>query len=79
MWESTECERPRGLIYKRFALTHAVFNQNIISSYIAGMIDPENINNPHKPVADPGFPRGGGTNPLGGANIRFCQIFPKSA
>ena len=31
-------------------------------------------------VADPGFPRGGGANsPGGGANIRFCQIFPKSA
>ena len=30
------------------------------------------------PVADPGFPRGGGANPLG-ANIRFCQIFPKTA
>ena len=29
---------------------------------------------------DPGFPRGGGANsPLGGANIRFCQIFPKTA
>ena len=33
-----------------------------------------------KPVADPGFPRGGGANsPWGGANIRFCQIFPKAA
>ena len=31
------------------------------------------------PVADPGFPRGEGTNSLGGANIRFCQIFPKTA
>ena len=31
-------------------------------------------------VADPGFPRGGGANsPGGGANIRFCQIFPKTA
>ena len=29
-------------------------------------------------VVDPGFPRGGGDNPPGGgANIRFCQIFPK--
>ena len=26
---------------------------------------------PSQAVADPGFPRGGG------ANIRFCQIFPK--
>ena len=30
-------------------------------------------------VADPGFPRGGGTNPPGGANIWFCQIFQKTA
>ena len=31
-------------------------------------------------VADPGFPRRGGANPPGGgANIRFCQIFPKTA
>ena len=31
------------------------------------------------PVADPGFPRGGGANSLGGANIRFCQPnFPKN-
>ena len=29
-------------------------------------------------VADPGFPQGGGANsPGGGANIRFCQKFPK--
>ena len=32
------------------------------------------------PVADPGFPRGGGANsPRGAANIRFCQKFPKTA
>ena len=30
-------------------------------------------------VADPGFPWGGGANPPGGANIQFCQIFPKTA
>ena len=31
-------------------------------------------------VADPGFPRGGGANsPGGGANIRNCQIFWKTA
>ena len=31
-------------------------------------------------MEDPGFPRGGGANsPGGGANIRFCQIFPKTA
>ena len=30
-------------------------------------------------VADPGFPRGGGANSPGGANIRFCQIFLKTA
>ena len=31
-------------------------------------------------MADPGFPRGGGANsPGGGTNIRFCQIFPKTA
>ena len=29
-------------------------------------------------VADPGFPWGD-VNPLGGANMRFCQIFPKTA
>ena len=29
--------------------------------------------------ADPGFPIGGGANPLGGANIRICQIFRKTA
>ena len=30
-------------------------------------------------VSDPGFPRGGGANPPGaGANIEFCQIFPKN-
>ena len=32
-----------------------------------------------KSGADPGFPVGGGADPLGGANIRFCQIFPKTA
>ena len=32
------------------------------------------------PVADPRFPRGGGANSPGrGANMRFCQIFPKTA
>ena len=32
------------------------------------------------PVADPGFPWGGGTNsPWGGANIWFCHIFLKTA
>ena len=32
------------------------------------------------PVADPGFPRGGGTNPKGGgANLLFGQYFPKTA
>ena len=30
-------------------------------------------------VGDPGFPRGGGANPQGGANIEFCQMFPKTA
>ena len=33
-------------------------------------------------AADPGFPRGGGGGcqlPRGGTNIRFCQIFPKTA
>ena len=30
-------------------------------------------------VVDLGFPRGGGANPPGGFNIRFCQIFPKTA
>ena len=29
-------------------------------------------------VADPGFPRGGGANSPGGANIRFYQILPKN-
>ena len=30
--------------------------------------------------ADPGFPVGRGANPLGGgANLRFCQQFPKTA
>ena len=31
--------------------------------------------------ADPGFPVGGGADPRGGggANIRFCQIFRKTA
>ena len=28
-------------------------------------------------MADPGFPHGGGTNSPGGANIQFCQKFPK--
>ena len=30
-------------------------------------------------VPDPGFPRGGGANLPGGANIRFCRIFPNTA
>ena len=32
-------------------------------------------------AADPGFLQGGGgaNSPGGGANIRFCQIFPKTA
>ena len=30
-------------------------------------------------VADLGFPRGGGANSRGGANIRFRQNFPKTA
>ena len=29
--------------------------------------------------ADPGFPVGGGADLPGGANIRFYQIFPKTA
>ena len=29
--------------------------------------------------ADPRFPVGGGANHPGGANIRNCQIFPKTA
>ena len=30
-------------------------------------------------MVDPGYSRGGGANPRGGgANIRFCQIFPKN-
>ena len=29
--------------------------------------------------ADPGLRIGGGADPLGGANMRFCQIFPKTA
>ena len=34
---------------------------------------------PHISVADPGFPRGGGTNPQGGgANLLFSQKFPKN-
>ena len=33
----------------------------------------------HLSVADPGFPRGGAPTPRGGANIRLCQIFPKTA
>ena len=36
--------------------------------------------NAQNSVADPGFSRGGGANsPGGGANIRFCKIFPKTA
>ena len=33
------------------------------------------------PVADPGFPRGGGANPKGGegANLLFGHFFPKTA
>ena len=31
------------------------------------------------PVADLGFPVGGGADPLGGVNIQFCQIFQKTA
>ena len=31
------------------------------------------------PVADPEFPRGGRSNPPGGAKIRFGQNFPKTA
>ena len=32
-----------------------------------------------RPGADPGFPVGGGADTLGGTNIRFCQIFRKTA
>ena len=32
-----------------------------------------------KPVADPEFPNGGGANPKGGANLLFCQFYPKTA
>ena len=33
----------------------------------------------HLTEADPGFPVGGGANlPGGGANLRFCQKFPKN-
>ena len=37
------------------------------------------INQNTNAVADLGFPRGGGANPPGGPNIRFCQIFRKTA
>ena len=30
-------------------------------------------------MTDPGFPRGRGAKSPGGADIRFCQIFPKTA
>ena len=30
-------------------------------------------------VVYPGFPQGGCANPPGGANIQFCQIYPKTA
>ena len=37
-------------------------------------------NNNPLPVADPGFPRGGGANPKGGgANLLFGQLFLKTA
>ena len=29
-------------------------------------------------VADPGFPRRGGANPKGGANLLFGQFFPEN-
>ena len=35
------------------------------------------IYNYWKSVADPGFPRDGGANPPGGANMQFCQISQK--
>ena len=36
------------------------------------------VDNPTS-VADPGFPRGEGANPKGGANLLFGQLFPKTA
>ena len=36
------------------------------------------LKGPTFPVVDPGFPRSGGANPPGGANLRFHQIFLKT-
>ena len=36
------------------------------------------LKGPTFPVVDPGFPRSGGANPPGGANLRFYQIFLKT-
>ena len=50
-------------------------NQLLILSQLKLLIDCEVV---YKSGADPDFPVGGGANLLGGgANLRFCQKFPK--
>ena len=51
---------------------HIIFDGLIVSYLKIFLVDPIS-------VADPGFLRGGGTNPkVGGANLLFGQFFPEN-
>ena len=63
--------RPPGRLLLRAV---RILLECILVSYIF-----KGLKNIISPVEDSGFPPGGGANSPGGANIRFCQDFPKTA
>ena len=61
---------------------HEVFEKGIVflgSLHFDYTADPKGDWECASAVANPGFPRGGGTNPRGVANLLFGQFFPKTA
>ena len=58
-------------------LNHVSFVLGVISAFSISIVANFQVSK-EKPVVDPGFLRGGGANPPGGANIRFRQNFPKN-
>ena len=58
---------------------HLVFHRMTETTNNAVSATDSELKRERVPVADPGFPQGGGAHSPGGANIQFCQIFPKTA
>ena len=65
--------------YRRYDRILKLIEKSRFGVMIA-MSSPKIHNEKVTTVAYPGFSQGGGANsPGGGTNIRFCQIFPKTA